>query len=305
MFRRTLLCSLGLGLAFSLAGVGAAYAEDPTPTPPPPSQENNSNGNSGAAAQNNGGLLGNVGSGNQILSPRTLETTPSTTTPAPTTATTPPVTVTPTPRNCGINGRWDDRLRRCVVFGDRFDGRVIIIDGGPRLDVCGFDNYGVFRSRNGVYGDRLDRLFGTDRDRRFVDLRRSCTVTTTNGDCTTVTTYFNDYRNTVNRWNDLSRRYNTADLVRLHRGELDVVYRERLRLADQFNRTRSTVRTVCQAPTTINNITVSPPPVTYTAPVYTAPAPVYSVPAPGGQVSTIPRGSIETGDGSATIVPLG
>jgi len=299
MFRRTLL-SLGASLAFSIMGAGAASAETPTPTPDPtpPPVAQNSQGNNGNA-QNNGGLLGNVGSGNNILG-GTETTTPTTVTTPPATTT---VTTTPTPVPCTVDR--NPFIPGCqnsgpIVGGsrhDRFDGRFIIIDGGPRLDVCGYGSYNDLVNRNLVFRDRFGQVFGADPIRRFDDLRRTCTVTTQSGNCTTVTTIFNDYRATVGRWNDLTRRFSSADLVRLHRAELDTVYRDRLRLADQFNRTRSTVNTVCQAPTTLNTIVVASPPVAYTtpAPVAAAPAPVYTAPSPGGQVSTIPQGSVNTG----------
>jgi hypothetical protein len=230
------------------------------------------------------------------------------------TTTTPTTTPVPTPHPCGPGTHWDARDKRCEdnrggpVFGgghnnwnDRLDGRYFRLDRGPALDVCSADTYSVFLSRNSVYRDRISRFLD---DRRFTDLRRAdCGVVVSNdGDCTTVTTYYNNYRNSVNRWNDLSRRYNTRDLVQRYRGDLDSAARDRLRWANEFNRTRSTVHTTCNVPTTLNTIVVQAPPVTYALPAAPAPAPV-AAPAPSSvSGGSIPQGSVDTGGWSAAAV---
>ena len=195
----------------------------------------------------------------------------------------------------GLPGNWHDR----------FDGRYIVLDRGPRLDVCSDDNYDRFVSRNTTYRDRLGHLFGANPQARYVQLRAMCgqsntrTTVIDNGDCktlvTTQTREYNDYVATVRRWNDASSHYSAA-----RRTELDQLLRDRDRLRHDFDNTRTKRLTVCKdtGGETVNNITVNVPPVDYTPPATTTlPAPP-PPPDSGGQVSQVPSGAAETGDGT-------
>ena len=213
------------------------------------------------------------------------------------TSVTGPATTSPTPVPCPA-GQVFDR-DRCVDRGnfgggfrgrDHFDGHVIVLDGGGNLDACdGSDSYTVFLDRHSAYRDRLTRDFGTGSG-WWDNLHNSCTGSTTqttvNGNCTTVTTLYDNYQGSVNRWNDLANRFRGGSLSDVQRRELDQAYRDRVGYARDFAAQRPSVNTVCNVPASTNNITVAPPPVSYAAPS-------------SGQVAQVPSGSVNTGGWTA------
>lgn len=194
----------------------------------------------------------------------------------PSASATPAPTPVPVPV-CGPFEHYNSALGRCL----RDDFR------DPIYNSC--DEY---RSHN-IYSIRRD----DPRYRDIFDPRRSgvacepTTTTTVNGACTTVTT---DYTNSINRWNDIAYRYraNSGTLTEAQRAELDRAYLDRLRYESLYNRARSNTST---------NTTCTTPPVT----VQVAPAPVIYTSPPSSQVSRYPVGSINTGDGSVAVIPLG
>jgi hypothetical protein len=197
----------------------------------------------------------------------------------------------------------------------------VILDGGPQLDVCSSPDYSTFVLRNQVYRDRFGTVFGPNPQARFVQLHQACnttTNTTVDGNCTTVTTAYQNYTDRVNRWNSLATQYRGLRVLNtVQIGQLRSLQADRDHWRDVYlrgNNVRTTSNTTCSTPTTINNITVQEAPAAcgcaapsaLTAPVPNstpatvteqAPAPVYVNPAPVPNVSK----GIDTGDGS---VPL-
>lgn len=302
MFRvRSLLVAVVAAMALGTLGVGTAYATD----------DNNDNGGADS------GIQAGVGAEVKVDPKVEVDARLGVTAVAPTTDPV-PCTIDRNPRVPGCQNTgpiYGGPIHHGGPWNDRWDGgnRYIVLDGGPRLDLCSYRDYNDLLGRNTVYRDRFGRMFGADPVRRFGDYRRSCgntTVVVNNGDCNSVTTYYTNYRNSVNRWNDLTRRYNNPGLFNSHRGEFDTIYRDRQRWQGLFDQHRRSITTVCSAPQTLNTIVVQAPPVVYTAPApVVAPAATESTPAPvvdsapvqNPQVYTVPKGSADTGDGSTDI----
>jgi hypothetical protein len=213
----------------------------------------------------------------------------------------------------GVGGVWYPGH-----WGGHLGGHVIVLDGGPTLDVCAAPSYTVFINRFGAFRTRINGLLGADPAARWLALHGACgvpdpvTVVGT-GTCSTVTTYYNDYLGAVRRWNTLALRYHHG-FAPAQRLELDGAWREQLRWRGEFLRLRPTVTTTCGCPTSISNVVVDPnpvayvPPASYVAPTTPAPAapvsaPVTPAPAtapidPGSSSSNpsaIPSGSVNTG----------
>jgi hypothetical protein len=164
------------------------------------------------------------------------------------------VTTVPTSGICPIGELFD------TITGDCVHGR-----GGR-------DPYG----RDPYYRDN-------DRDRGPVILTPE-THTEVNGNCTTVTTTLNGYRDSVGRWNNLVGRYGgNSRLSPADRASLDGSWRDYHNWQNRWDSEKAAVSkdTTCnnQVPTNLN-ITVSPAPASYTSPP---------------QVSVTPKGSANTG----------
>jgi hypothetical protein len=200
-------------------------------------------------------------------------------------------------------------------FNDRLNGRYIVLDGGPQLDVCSAPDYTAFVSRYGTYRNRFDGVFGPNPSVRFVQLHQSdCSSSNTtvvdNGNCTTVTTDYQNYNNAVRDWNDVALRARGLRIITpALRVQLDAAARDRDRWRGAYlhdNQVRTTTNTTCQAPTTINNITVQAAPTSYVAPsapatvTEQAPAPVYVAPQAAPVVPNTSSG-IHDGDGSVAL----
>lgn len=177
-----------------------------------------------------------------------------------------------TDHHCARWEHWNGN--HCV--SDSASGRI--------YNTCGdYYSHGLRSIRRGDtrFNDHLD--FG---HRGVIcDQPTSSSTVLVSGDCTTVTTYYNDYRSSTSRWNDLASRYRGGHLSNAQRHELDAAARDRLRWRDAFDRSRPTVRTTCGCPTSVSDF-----------PVTTAPA-SYTPPTTSSQVATTPSGGAETGDG--------
>lgn len=183
---------------------------------------------------------------------------------------------------CGSVGVGDHHCARW----EHWNGNHCVADSasGPIYATCG-DYYGHglsgIRRGDARYNDRLDY---THRG-VICDQPTSSSTVLVSGDCTTVTTYYNDYRSSTARWNDLASRYRGGHLSNAQRRELDSAARDRLRWRDAFDRSRPTVTTTCGCPTSVSSVPVTTAPVTYTPPTSS------------GQVSNTPSGGAEAGDG--------
>jgi len=174
------------------------------------------------------------------------------------------------------------------------------IYNGPRYNSC--DEYRTHNMRDFRRGDsRWNDSW--DRNRNGIACDNDDVIVSEDGDCVTYATARDSIRNYSNDYTLLRNRYN-GDWNRLNNSERDNLsrlYQLNQRYRGDWDNRYSKLRTICKDDTPpVTIINEAPPPA-----VIITQAPAAGNPVPygsgGGQVSRVPSGPAQTGDGSTQL----